>query len=37
MAIPASKLTFDNIVDGSIVGEIEKDGCIDRLFRREEP
>jgi len=37
MAIRASKLTVDDIVDGSIIGEIEKDGCIDRLFRREDP
>ena len=36
-AIPATKLAVDDIVDDSIVGEIEKDGFIDRLFRREEP
>lgn len=32
-ANPASKLTVDDIVDDSIVREIEKDGFIDRLYR----
>ena len=32
-ANPASKLTNDDIVDDSIVREIEKEGFIDRLYR----
>ena len=32
-ANPASKLTVDDIVDDSIVREIEKEGFIDRLYR----
>ncbi len=32
-ANPASKLSVDDIVDDSVVREIEKEGFIDRLYR----
>lgn len=32
-ANPASKLTVDNVVDDSILREIEKEGFIDRVHR----
>ncbi|MGH7870775.1 MAG: ABC transporter substrate-binding protein [Candidatus Binatia bacterium] len=32
-ANPASKLTVDDVIDDSIVREIEKDGFIERLYR----
>ncbi len=32
-ANPPSKLSVDDIVDDSVVREIEKDGFIDRLYR----
>ena len=32
-ANPASKLTADDVIDDSIVREIEKDGFIERLYR----
>jgi len=32
-ANPTSKLSVDDIVDDSVVREIEKEGFIDRLYR----